>query len=372
MRGGRPVPVDPGDAYGIAARLLEVLEAGEARLIQAVAGMLSKGIDRDDWATVALTRNQELTLRLRAVVKLLQTTANQEIARAILDAYMAGAATATADLADLTTEALGGMTRDAGLVATQNAIRSARISIGQLSAQAEFSASRIYSETVRGVVAEATSGAGVSRRDLSVRILTRLTKQGVKGFRDKGGRQWDFVSYGEMTARTTTAQAMVSGHVDQLADAGYDLVMCSDAPAECERCRPFEGQVLSIDGKIGHRRVDGHDVFVLSTVRRAREAGLFHPNCRHRLVSYLPGITKRLTDTEDPVGDKLRQQQRAYERAVRAAKREVLIAEQLGGKDSQAARSARANLRSKQLGLRTHIKDNGLKNLSYRTSLTAR
>lgn len=346
------------------------MAAAEARLIELVGNQLAQGIDSPDWDVQALNRVQAMQEKLRPVLKLMEVTADAEIQRAILDAWQAGADSATADLEALTTPVLmGPQLREAASIATENLVREAHKSVGQIVAQAGFRSSRVYSETARQVVAEATSGAGVNRRDLAARFLSRLTAKGVTGFTDRAGRSWDMNSYAEMVTRTTTSQALVSGHVDQLADAGEDLVMVSDAPAECEKCRPFEGKILTIGGSPGTRDIEGIEVRILTTVADARRRGLFHPNCRHRLVAYLPGITRPLVDTEDPEGDKLRQQQRAWERSIRKARREVEIREQLNGKTSRPAVEARAALRARQAEFKAFRDQHGLKDLNYRTQL---
>ena len=95
-----------------------------------------------------------------------------------------------------------------------------------------------------------------------------------------------------------------------------------------------------------------------------------HPNCRHALSGFTPGLTRPRTATEDPEGDKLRQEQRALERGVRDAKRKVAGAEPFG--DTQELRAAQAMLRLRQMKLRHFVEDTGRKRLTYRESLGVR
>lgn len=361
------MPADPAEAFDIARGIADVLGEGEARLLELVGGALVDGIDSPDWDVRALQRVQGLRRRLDEASKVMAAEGSDEIRRAILDAWQAGADSASADLLELTTPARQPrQIRDAALLATQNLISQGERTIGQLAVQASFRSERIYRDTVRGVVAQATVGAGVTRRDTTARVLEKLAQRGVTTFTDRRGRAWDMAAYGEMTTRTTTSQALISGHVDQLADAGRDLVMVSDAPQECVRCRPFEGKILSAGGrtKSGTYTEDGAEYNVAGSVADARRAGLFHPNCRHRLTAYLPGITPPLLDTEDPEGDELRQIQRAKERAVRRARRELAVQQSLG---APGAKAARAKLAEKQRDLKGFVQANGLKNLAYRT-----
>lgn len=94
-------------------------------------------------------------------------------------------------------------------------------------------------------------------------------------------------------------------------------------------------------------------------------------NCRHREVLYLPGITKPLKDTADPEGNKLRTKQRYMERRVRELKRRVAVAQELDPRSPETA-AAKAKLRAYQAEFKRWREENGRKNLSYRTSLTAR
>lgn len=364
------MPVDPTEALELAQGVAEVLAQAEARLVEIVGSTLVEGIESPDWDVRALQRTQALRARLTAATKLMEQTADAEVQRAILDAWQAGADSASADLADLTTPAFQPRAiRDAAHLATESLVGQAKRTVGQLAVQAAFRSEQVYRDTARQVIAQATAGAGVARRDLAARFLAKLTDRGVTGFTDRAGRRWDMAAYGEMVTRTTTRQAMVAGHIDQLADYGQDLVMVSDAPQECKLCRPFEGRVLSATGRTprGTYTEDGATYTVLTSVAAARAAGLFHPNCRHRLVAYQPGVTPPLLDTEDPEGDALRQEQRARERKVRKARRDLAATEQLYGPNSTATRAARAKLRTRQAELKQHITDNGLKNLAYRT-----
>lgn len=362
------MPADPSEAADVARGMSSILAGAEARMLELVGATLTVGLDDPTWDQRALGRIQTLSVRLTDVAKSMDQQAEPEIQRAILDAWQAGADSASADLENLTTpRRQPARLRDAAMIATENLQATATKTIGQLSAQAAFRSGQIYEDTAKLIIAQGTVGAGVTRRDLTARFLQRLAARGIDGFVDARGRNWNMQSYGEMVTRTTTQQALVSGHIDQLQENGQDLVMVSDAPAECVMCRPFEGQILTISGKPGAREEYGERFTVVATVADARRRGLFHPNCRHRLVAFLPGITPRLVDTADPEGDALRQEQRARERAVRKAKRRQVAAEQATGKNSLAAKRARAVVAEKRADLSQLIRDNGLKDLAYRS-----
>ena len=85
----------------------------------------------------------------------------------------------------------------------------------------------------------------------------------------------------------------------------------------------------------------------------AVDAGLFHPNCRHTVTTFIEGVSTvpKPMDAEKTLENyKLEQQQRALERKVRAAKR---MAE--GLQDPEAAKAWKGKVRETQKELREFI-----------------
>jgi hypothetical protein len=182
-------------------------------------------------------------------------------------------------------------------------------------------------------------------------------------------------SYAEMAMRSVTARAAITGHTDQLTALGEHLVIVSDAPLECPLCRPWEGEVLAINGQSGphtlrlphaiqptgiraaFRPLETVVVHVAGSLPEARAAGLLHPNCRHNISVYLPGITTRPQSPPHPDGATYEdtQRQRYYERQVRAWKRRAAAA-----LDDQARRQANAKVREYQARIRQLTEDKGL------------
>lgn len=121
-------------------------------------------------------------------------------------------------------------------------------------------------ENVRGSVAGYRTWEQVARN-----YRNQLAEQGVTGFRDKLDRQWNMRTYTKMVARTTTMECHLEGTKNRLIEHGYDLVQVSKHYRPCDKCAPWEGRILSLTG-----RTPGYP-----TLEEAREAGLFHPNCRH-------------------------------------------------------------------------------------------
>lgn len=232
-------------------------------------------------------------------------------------------------------------------------------------------------DAYRTVVAEDAAGvlAGTHTRLRAAQVAwERFLTRGITGFTDRSGRRWELASYVEMAMRSTTAQAAVEGHMDRLAERGIDLVIVSDAPQECKRCRPWEGKVLARSGAGGARTVQVEHatqdrlitVSVAGSLTEAIAAGLMHPNCRHSISAYLPGVTKPITNTADPQGDRDRQHLRALERKVREWKRR-----EEGALTPQARAQARARVRAYQARIREHVDATGLHRQRHREQIGA-
>ncbi len=91
-------------------------------------------------------------------------------------------------------------------------------------------------------------------------------------------------------------------------------------------------------------------VEVRGSVDEAIRAGLMHPNCRHSLSAYLPGVTRAPRNTADPEGDAARQKLRRLERETRKAKLEAA-----GALTPEAKRAAEAKVRELQARIREHV-----------------
>lgn len=155
-----------------------------------------------------------------------------------------------------------------------------------------------------------------------------LTAKGVTGFTDRTGRQWNLATYVEMATRTAAQKAYNASHKDRLTLAGIHYFTPSTTGRPCPLCAPWEGKVLADrgSGEVTEPNARGGDPVtftVAGTIEEATAAGLFHPNCKHTLVAYLPGATILQTNqwsADDEAAYQNTQKLRALERSVRAAK----------------------------------------------------
>lgn len=183
----------------------------------------------------------------------------------------------------------------------------------------------------------------------------KLTERGITGFTDRAGRQWNLSTYVEMATRTGVQQAFNDAHLARMVAAGVEQFTVPSDGHPCPLCKPWQGRVLTLNGPS-------------PTIEEARTAGLWHPNCRHVLVAYFPGISKFAAPSPWTAADQARydatQKLRAMERDVRAQKRVAAAA--LTELDR---RRAERYARLVQARIRQHVTRHGLNRRGRREQL---
>lgn len=369
--------VDPEQIEAITRATLQLYRAAEADLLQLVTRSLEKGLDSPAWMTDRLSAVGNLRLAVQDLLRQLGDQAATEILQALAEAYREGTDAALTELPEDVATRLGAA--EATTVVTRTAavesLASALVSdVGAKHSNVLRDVLDIYRKVISEATASSIAG-GLTRRQAAQQAYARFVDRGVVGFTDVRGRRWRLSSYVEMGLRTVTQRAAIQGQTDKQTRLGLPFVMVSNEAQECERCRPYEGRVLRIgSGPVG--RVEATNpatgeramVQVKATLESARSAGFQHPNCRHSVRAFLPGVTKLPPQpTADPKGDDARQRQRAIERAIRRWKEREAAA-----LDPAGAASARARVRLWQGQMRDHLAANpSLKRLSYREQIGA-
>ncbi|MFI8104713.1 phage minor capsid protein [Streptomyces sp. NPDC086023] len=360
------MPVSPALAEDLAAAVTMLYEDAELALIEILRRALAEGIDSPRWAELKLRSIGDLRNAVETVTAALQTDANGAVARALAEAYGRGRQAAVAELGALN---IGRELQARRVLPGAPAVDRLAASYAEDTRPLYARITRAVLDVFRGVTSRAAGAqllTGQSRRDASQRALNEFARRGVTGFIDRAGRSWELASYAEMSVRSVTARAAIEGHIDALGEIGAALVIVSDAPLECPLCRPWEGEILSLQGPPGPHTVRlDHAiqptglfaarrtvaVHVAGSLPEARAAGLFHPNCRHSLGLYLPGVTTRPPHHATPgTGYEDTQRQRAIERQIRAWKRRAAAA-----MDEDARRYAGAYVRRWQARARENV-----------------
>lgn len=365
------MPVSPDMAEDLAAAVATLYEEAELALIDKVTRALAEGLDSPLWADLKLAAIGRLRTAIEEIITALQANATGAIHQAVADAYNRGTQAAVAELGAIAPHV-------AAIPAGTQAVDRLATALVQETGATHARILRTGLDVYRRVIAEATSApllGATTRREAAARALARFADRGVTGFVDRAGRAWNLTSYTEMATRSALGRAAVQAHTDRLAAAGIDLVIVSDAPEECPRCKPWEGKILRREGPSGAGSVEVEHatdddrtvrVRVAGSLPEARAAGLFHPNCRHRVSIYLPGVTQPQPKPPSRATYEQSQQQRYLERQVRAWKRRAA-----GSVDDAARTKANARVREYQSRIRQLTAETGLPRKGHREQISA-
>lgn len=109
-------------------------------------------------------------------------------------------------------------------------------------------------------------------------------------FVDRAGRRWENARYVQMLARTTAQRVQTAAFCDSMLQGGYPLARISNdsGDLQCGVCSAWEGRLIDLTAGNLFKK------YGAVPLRAAREAGVFHPNCTHRL--------EYLSPTEYPEG----------------------------------------------------------------------
>lgn len=238
----------------------------------------------------------------------------------------------------------------------------------QANEQSERAALRYMNDMYRKTIlrtAVAMQAGGQPLQQATDAATRDFLDQGIACIRYRNGRRVNISTYAEMALRTAGTRAMLMGEAAQRERLGLDTVLVSQYGACSKTCLPWQGLVYIDDvfqpyhgprtpgGTYGISR-NGRQYPLLSV---AMQGGLFHPNCRHTLSTWVEGVSTRprpMDKAKVEAAAQLEAKQRALERSVRKAKRQAA-----GLCDPAAAKSARARVRAAQKELRDFVADHG-------------
>jgi hypothetical protein len=354
--------VSPADFEAYAREVWAIYAEAEAIMLERVKRRLARGIEAPGWAEAKLAEITQLKREIEEVLRQLEA-GNVDAAKAVLEAYKGGAQ-AVFDLdggggptVEVTVKPPKELPVSVNRATVDTLVQQMTTKLGATHLLVLRSTLDAYREAVGQGTAAGLAAGTRNRVQVTQDVLNRFADRGITGFIDKAGRNWDLASYAEMAVRSALAQASVQGHIETLIAQGFDRAVVSDSPEECELCRPWEGKLLALTPEAAAK-------YNLPTVQDAIAAGLFHPNCTHRLGGYVEGVTEVGGATANPQGYEERQKQRYIERQIRKWKRRQAVA-----LTPQEERAAKAKVKQWQAGMRQFIDDTGRLRRSDREQL---
>jgi hypothetical protein len=322
-----------------------------------IAKKTSQGIDAPDWQQRKLSQIQEMLREINdriaeaeiASAKITKDVIEQSFIAGIqsaendyVKAYGSLSAFLSTNMNEINNVAITNLISD-----TNNLLKSMN---GQILRKANDSYRQIISNTASKVL-----GGTITKRQAIKESLEQFANQGISGFVDKAGRNWNLSSYSDMALRTAVGKASMSGHQTRLEQLGEDLVIVSYHPHSCSVCDSYEGKVFSMSGVNSK----------YPPLSNAKANGLFHPNCGHQATLYVEGFTKPMEPIKKiPNRYDEKQKQRALERDVRKWKRREAVAT-----DDKSRMVAQNKIKEKQKELRDIVKQNDFKRRYDRESI---
>ena len=339
------------NVYGAAdlAQLAQAYRDAEANILRLIAQALEKGAEgTGNYYKAQYSELNRLRREADAALNTALEKTNQELAGLLAANAQGAAAEAVASVMPpaINTDAVNALT-------LETAASMASMKSGVL---------RSVNDTFRKITRVVSTRGIMSGETMKDRLQAALNEYAAKGltaYTDAAGRQWKIDSYAEMALRTATNRAQNQGRTEQFKTYGINLIRTSQHMGCSDLCLPYQGKILSLDGRTGTvTEVDpatGNNVTVTitATMDNAIANGYHHPNCRHTDTAYIPGTPDPEpidTDTEEAAAE---QAQRYNERQIRAWKRREAVAI-----TPQEKAKASAKVRQWQAQQREHLKAN--------------
>jgi len=209
----------------------------------------------------------------------------------------------------------------------------------------------MYTDTITKAVIK--QKLGVSGRQAIAETCSEWSQQGLKALTDKAGRNWTTEAYAQTVLRSSSTKAATDTQFARMSELDEDLVEISSHIGARPKCAPYQGHIYSLSGK-------STKYPALSSTSYGEPDGLFGINCRHIMYPYFEGTEKTYQPQNAERNEsayKNSQKQRAYERSIREAKRNVKIMSATKDKDQIA--NANELLAKRENALKSFISQTG-------------
>lgn len=259
--------------------------------------------------------------------------------------------------ANLTNATLLESSRAAYLRVVNEVVQWEELNIGILS--------KAFVKDVANQAAIAVVSGTETRTQALKKAIAQLAERGLFGFVDISGRHWSPEAYMGMVIRTTSHNTAIDYVRVKQQDYKSDIFQVSQHPGARPLCYPYQGKFYSWSGASG-TFTDGngvqHKYSGIQSTSYGKPAGLFGINCGHYPLPQIPKVTipQDKPEQDKKENDRLyreSQQQRAYEREIRNAKRKREAFAKAGLDD--AAKEQEAVIRARQERMREFIKRTG-------------
>ncbi|EOP10443.1 phage minor capsid protein [Bacillus cereus] len=211
---------------------------------------------------------------------------------------------------------------------------------------------QVYLDVLNKTVGKLLGGVITPQQALR-QTVSEWAQRGIPALIDKAGRRWGVEGYVSMCARSTSQNVANGMQDERMREYDVDLCEVSSYPGARPKCFEDQGKIYSLSGK--HPKYKP-----LSSTSYGEPDGLFGINCSHIRYPYIEGLSNQRYFPHEDIEENRRiykqsQQQRAIERRIRKAKREVRVMEALG--DQEGVKNAENKVSQQQSVMREFIKD---------------
>lgn len=223
---------------------------------------------------------------------------------------------------------------------------------GTVSLAKELSEKQDYLDILNKNTAARVTGA-ISRQQALRKTVKDFNARGIPAFVDRAGREWTPEAYVGMTMRTTASNTAAEAQFARASDHGINLIEITSHSGARPKCAKDQGQIFDRSNRSSKYR---H----WNTSSYGQPDGILGINCGHNAHPYIEGVSiQRYFPINEKENDELYKQfqtQRGLEREVRKQKRECMLYDELGDKESFEKASVR--LKEKEAQLSSHITQN--------------
>lgn len=189
-----------------------------------------------------------------------------------------------------------------------------------------------YKDIIETTVAKVITGMATPQKALDETIM-KFQERGFYGYTDRAGRRQRADAYARTVIKTTARRTFNEMRMRPAQELGIDTFYYSIKAAAREMCAPLQNQIVTTGQA---RTEEGVKIFALDDYGYGKPGGCQGINCGHTMTPFIPGVNympdidddlKGLTEEQAIENANAQSKQRAMERAIRASKERLHVAE---------------------------------------------
>lgn len=189
-----------------------------------------------------------------------------------------------------------------------------------------------YKDIIETTVAKVITGMATPQKALDETIM-KFQERGFYGYTDRAGRRQRADAYARTVIKTTARRTFNEMRMRPAQELGIDTFYYSIKAAAREMCAPIQNQIVTTGQA---RTEEGVKIFALDDYGYGKPGGCQGVNCGHTMTPFIPGVNympdidddlKNLTEEQAIENANVQSKQRAMERAIRASKERLHVAE---------------------------------------------